>query len=141
MHRPDSPVTVVDIDQFDITINPINDNDPMAQDHDYTGNHREQLVVSLLNEGLLSDATDADLPAEELTAQVVTEPAKGNLNLNADGTLTYTPPTDEPAGQLYEDSFTYKVLNGDRESVVATVELTIQALPGPSIDMGVTAEL
>ena len=133
--------TVVDIDQFDITINPINDNDPMAQDHDYTGNHREQLVVSLFNEGLLSDATDADLPAEELTAQVVTEPAKGNLNLNADGTFTYTPPTDEPAGQLYEDSFTYKVLNGDRESLVATVELTIQALPGPSIDMGVTAEL
>lgn len=65
-------------------------------------------------------ATDADLDVLEFIQ--VSEPAKGLLIFNDDGSFTYT----ADAEQSGQDSFTFKVNDGKTDSAVATVTLQIQ---------------
>src|SRR5213078_1499264 len=69
--------------------------------------------------GVLGNDTDVDSPV--LTAVVVTGPSHGALTLNANGSFTYTP----AANFNGSDSFTYKANDGQADSNVATVALTI----------------
>ncbi len=99
-----------------ITINPINDA-PLAQDDAYTVDEGQTLVVSA--PGVLDNDTDAE--NDPLQAILVDAPNHGTLTLNADGSFTYTHDGSETTG----DSFTYKVDDGDLQSGVATVTITI----------------
>jgi len=66
-------------------------------------------------------ANDTDVNGDSLTAVLVSGPAHGTLVLNANGSFTYTP----AAGYTGADSFTYKANDGQLDSNVATVSLTV----------------
>ncbi|HET7862982.1 MAG TPA: tandem-95 repeat protein, partial [Burkholderiaceae bacterium] len=66
-------------------------------------------------------ATASDVDGDELTAAVVSGPAHGTLTVNANGTFTYKP----TANFNGTDSFTYRVTDGQADSNVATVTLTV----------------
>ena len=57
-------------------------------------------------------------------AVLVSGPAHGSLTLNADGSFTYTP----AANYNGPDSFTYKANDGQADSNVATVSITVGAV-------------
>ncbi len=73
-----------------------------------------------LPSGLLANDTDDNGPAN-LTARVVTQPARGTLQLNANGTFSYTP----NAGVVGADSFVYEIFDGTSASAPVTVTLNI----------------
>ncbi|UUZ69420.1 tandem-95 repeat protein [Polaromonas sp. P2-4] len=66
----------------------------------------------------------ADIDSANLSAAIVAGPAYGQLNVNADGSFTYTP----HANFNGTDSFTYRVNDGELDSAIATVTLTIAAV-------------
>lgn len=75
---------------------------------------------------LVGDATsilanDTDLDANPLTASVVTGVSNGSLTLNSDGSFSYTHNGNAAAS----DSFTYKANDGQVDSNVTTVSITI----------------
>jgi uncharacterized repeat protein (TIGR01451 family) len=67
---------------------------------------------------------DDDVEGDSLTAVLVTGPADGNLMLNPDGTFTYTPAPNFSG----TDSFTYQANDGNQDSNVATVTITVTAV-------------
>lgn len=75
--------------------------------------------------GVLANDVDAD--GDPLTATLLTGPAHGTLTFNADGTLVYTPAT----GYVGDDSFTYKINDGQFDSNVATA--VIHVTPGTPV--------
>ena len=74
--------------------------------------------------GLLANDTDPEDDA--LTAELVTGPSHGTLQLNSNGTFLYTPNVN------YEglDSFTYRAFDGELYSAPAIVSLTMTSGPG-----------
>lgn len=79
--------------------------------------------------GVLANDIDVDLqPGEELTATLVAGPAKGQLDLSADGSFTWTPPTPEYCGV---ETFTYRVVNGSVEGGTAQVRLESPCVEPP----------
>jgi VCBS repeat-containing protein len=90
---------------------------PVAADDSYSAAQNTPLTIAA--PGVLANDSDAD--GDSLTAVVVTPPAHGALLLGANGGFTYTP----AAGFSGTDGFTYKVSDGDDESAVAAVTLTI----------------
>ena len=95
----------------------VNNVAPEALDDAYTTN--EDVVLDVPARGVLANDTDFD-PAN-LTAVVVTEPANGTLVLNADGSFTYSPDADF----FGTDTFTYKANDGELDSNIATVTITV----------------
>jgi len=95
------------------------ENPPVAVDNTYSTNEDTQLVVTA--PGVLEN--DSDVDGDTLTAVYVSDPVHGNLTLNEDGSFTYTP----ESGYEGSDSFTYKAFDGELESNIATVTLTINA--------------
>ena len=92
---------------------------PVASDDSYAALAREQLVVGL-NSGVLFNDTDAN--ADFLTANVLTQPAHGTLQLNANGSFLYR----AAAGFVGRDKFTYQANDGLALSNIATVKLTVE---------------
>jgi hypothetical protein len=83
----------------------------------------EDAVLNVpLGTGLI--ANDIDLYLGSLSASQVTPPTNGILNLNADGSFTYTPNTNFRGS----DSFTYRVSDGYAFSNVATANLIVNPL-------------
>jgi LPXTG-motif cell wall-anchored protein len=73
--------------------------------------------------------TGSDEDEDDITFILVNGPVHGVLVFNADGTFTYTHDDSEN----YEDSFTFKVNDGEEDSDVATVTILINAtLPDTS---------
>ncbi|MGV0795300.1 cadherin-like domain-containing protein, partial [Mycolicibacterium sp. XJ1819] len=70
-----------------ITVNPVNDEAPIAADDAYAVD--EDGVLTVTGPGVLANDTDFD--NDDLTAILVDGPANGTLTLNPDGSLTYTP--------------------------------------------------
>ena len=106
----------VETANVDVAINPINDapvakDDSLTTDEDTAGNGN-----------VLTNDTDADNAI--LTAELVSGPSDGTLELNADGSYTYTP----DANFNGSDSFTYKVNDGTVDSDTATVSLAVNAV-------------
>ncbi|MFH1725517.1 MAG: Ig-like domain-containing protein [Elusimicrobiota bacterium] len=118
-----------------ISITPVNDL-PMAADDAYETDEDAALTVSEPSAGLLADDTDAE--GDSLTASLAVDVSHGTLELNADGTFTYTPARDYNG----EDSFTYKANDGQDDSEPATVTLTINAIEDAPVaaDGSVTTE-
>ena len=100
-----------------ITVTGFNDA-PVAVGDSYTVFRNQTLSVATA-QGLLIN--DADVDQDPLAAVLVQGPAHGQLNLQANGSFTYTPDTNYGG----TDSFTYKVSDGLAESNVATVELEV----------------
>jgi VCBS repeat-containing protein len=71
---------------------------------------------------LLAQAADIDSPT--LTPTIVSGPQHGTLIRNADGGFTYTP----DANWNGEDSFTYRVNDGELDSAIATVRIAVAAV-------------
>jgi VCBS repeat-containing protein len=99
-----------------ITVTPVNDA-PVA--NDFAQTTLEDASVAM---DLLGHAHDVDSPV--LTPKIVTGPAHGQLALNADGTYTYTP----DANFNGSDSFSYSVNDGELDSNLATVQLSVTSV-------------
>lgn len=91
---------------------------PTAADDSYTTGEGVPLVVPA--PGVLANDGDAD--ADPLTAVLLTPPAHGTLQLNPDGSFTYTP-TPNFSGS---DSFTYEASDGVLEDT-AVVTITVES--------------
>jgi YVTN family beta-propeller protein len=92
---------------------------PVAVDDAYAVIGGATLTVSA--PGVLGNDTDADNDA--LTAQLAGTTTKGTLNLNPNGSFTYSPGEDATG----TDTFTYRASDGLAISNVATVTITITA--------------
>lgn len=101
---------------IDLTITPVNDA-PIAGSNSYTVNAGE--VLNVPAPGVLVD--DVDVEVSPLSAVLVSGPAYGALNLNADGSFTYTPGSSF-AG---EDIFTYRASDGELSSAPAAVTIHV----------------
>jgi VCBS repeat-containing protein len=104
-----------------VTITVLADNDPPVAHADaYTIGQGGTLNVAAAS-GLLSNDTDVDNGAGQLTALLGVGPANGTLSLAADGSFTYTP----SATFTGADSFTYRVSDGSDTSTLATATVTV----------------
>jgi VCBS repeat-containing protein len=90
---------------------------PSAADNGFATD--EDTALSVAAPGVLGNDVDGD--GDGLTAVLVAGPAHGTLNVNADGSFTYTPAPDFNGS----DSFTYKAGDGIAFSAPATVNLAI----------------
>ncbi|XVU25055.1 Ig-like domain-containing protein [Actinoplanes sp. CA-054009] len=80
--------------------------------------------------GIPLPATDAN--GRPVTVKSVGRPTHGTAVLNADGTVTYTP----PPGFAGVDSFTYEVIDANGNIATATITVTVgkpDKFPGPGI--------
>jgi hypothetical protein len=99
----------------------------------------QDTVLSVPAPGVLTGATDPDQAtnpagAETISASVVTSPLHGSLSLTADGSFNYTP----TGGYFGPDSFTFKANDGQLDSNVATVMLTVAFVNQPPVSMNDT---
>jgi len=95
---------------------------PVANNESY--NVATDVPLNVPSPGVL--ANDTDPQGFPLTATVVTNPSNGTLNLNSNGSFSYTP----NSGYTGTDSFTYNSNDGYLNSTTpATVTLTIGTFP------------
>jgi hypothetical protein len=90
---------------------------PVANNDSYSTT--EDATLSVAAPGVLGNDSDAE--SDPLTAVLVSGPSNGSLTLNADGSFSYTP----VANFSGSDSFTYLANDGQADSNVATVSLTV----------------
>ncbi|MHB8899982.1 MAG: Ig-like domain-containing protein, partial [Thermoguttaceae bacterium] len=102
-----------------IIVNPVNDV-PVVTGDSYSATANTVLTVNAIT-GVLANDHDAD--GNPLTVTLVTGPAHGTLLVEGDGSFTYTPTTDYTG----PDSFTYTLNDGNVESAIATVNLSVAA--------------
>jgi len=108
-----------------ITVTAVNAT-PTAQPDSFTTAEDTPLTVG--GSGVLGNDTDPD--GDPLTAERVTNVANGTLQLNADGTFSYTP----AANFSGNTSFTYRARDGSIASDPATVTITVSPVnDGPFI--------
>ncbi|NJO18473.1 MAG: tandem-95 repeat protein [Thioploca sp.] len=112
-----------------VTITISDENDPpVALDDSYTVNEDETLTVPAGSGVLVNDNDGGD--GGPLTVAgppyIITLPTHGTTTLNADGSFTYTP----NANFFGTDSFTYKNSDGQDESNVAIVTITVNSENG-----------
>src|SRR5206468_2944077 len=99
-----------------ITITDVNDA-PVAVDDSFTT--AEDTTLNVVAPGVLSN--DSDVDEDGSRAGRVSSPTHGSLTLNSDGNFSYVP----AANYLGSDSFTYKANDGQADSGIATVSITI----------------
>ncbi|MCF6391655.1 cadherin-like domain-containing protein, partial [Mycobacterium sp. MBM] len=109
-----------------ITVDPVNDTPVTAGDTFTTDED------TVLNGNVLTNDSDTD--GDTLTATLVTGPANGTLELNTDGTFTYTPDADFNGA----DSFTYTAGDGSATSSIATVSITVDPVNDTPVTAGDT---
>src|SRR5690606_27626639 len=95
---------------------------PVANGDSYQADMDGILSVSSAT-GLLSNDSDGD--ADALTVELVTLPAHGVIEVEADGSFQYTP----AAGYVGSDSFVYRVTDGTEHSAIATVSFAVAMTP------------
>ena len=91
---------------------------PVAGDDSYRTEFETTLTVAAA-EGVLNGDADAD--GDALTVAIDTDPSRGTVTLNQDGSFTYIPDADFSG----EDSFTYTVSDGNGGVDVSTVTITV----------------
>jgi Bacterial Ig domain len=112
-----SNVATVSVVVYPVTLQP-----PVANNDTYATPQNTALVVSA--PGVL--ANDTDPLNRTMTAVLVGGgPFHGSLNLNSDGSFTYTP----AANFFGTDTFTYEASAGQLDSQIATVTLSVGAPP------------
>ena len=108
-----------------ITIEQIN-RPPEAEDDEYQVNAGETLTIDAVD-GVL--ANDSDPDGDPLTAILETDVTNGLLDLEEDGSFTYTP-NDDFTG---DDTFTYRASDGELQSAPATVTITVLEVNQPPV--------
>ncbi len=104
-----------------LTVTAVND-PPKGTADTYSVDEDGTLTVNAAN-GVLKNDTDAD--SSSFTATIGTQPAHGDVTLNADGSFTYKPDGNY-SGQ---DTFTYTATDGSATSTATTVTITVNAKP------------
>ncbi|WP_168921806.1 tandem-95 repeat protein [Polaromonas vacuolata] len=112
-----------------ITVTPVNDAPSLGEQTLAT------LEDNVLTGTLLASAADAD--STVLTAAIVAGPQHGTLTVNADGSFSFA----ADANYFGTDSFTYKVNDGELDSGLATVSLTITAVNDVPVATDATATI
>src|SRR3989441_1159094 len=90
---------------------------PVANDDPFTLAEDTPAVLDVL-------ANDTDAEGDPLTTMLVDGPSHGAVAHNADGSFTYTPATNYNGS----DTFTYTVNDGQADSNVATVSLSVTSV-------------
>src|SRR5207247_279090 len=98
------------------TITGVNDA-PVAVNDSYST--AEDTTLNVAAPGVL--ANDSDVDGDTLSAVLVSQPTHGSLTLNSNGSFSYVP----AANYNGADSFTYKANDGQADSRIATVSITI----------------
>ncbi|MEN8178484.1 MAG: Ig-like domain-containing protein, partial [Pseudomonadota bacterium] len=93
---------------------------PVAVDDSYS--MLQDSALNILAPGVLGNDSDAD--GDPLTAALDSGPSNGAVNLNADGSFDYTP----DAGFSGTDSFTYVASDGEDNSNIATVTISVDTV-------------
>lgn len=91
---------------------------PVSQPDSYITDEETTLTVGAA-EGVLSNDSDGD--GDPLSASIVTTANHGSIDLAADGSFVYVPDHDWNG----TDTFTYRADDGELESAVATVSITV----------------
>ncbi|MFO0913885.1 MAG: Ig-like domain-containing protein [Pirellulales bacterium] len=110
-----------------LTVTPVADKPTANPDSYAQPTPNTPLVVDAAN-GVLANDVNPDQAGGPLTAALNTEPTHGTVELAADGSFVYTPELDF----VGIDRFTYRAINGDKESEPATVTITVGDLDAPS---------
>ena len=104
-----------------VSLSVISVNDaPVASDDSYSTDEDTPLTIS--EPGVL--ANDSDVEGDSLASGTIAGPSHGSLSLVADGSFVYTP----DSGFSGADSFTYQANDGQLNSNVATVRVTVNAV-------------
>ncbi|MEL6110178.1 MAG: Ig-like domain-containing protein, partial [Planctomycetota bacterium] len=120
----DSPIARVTL-----SIDPVNDQ-PVALPDTYAVDEDTPLVVTGL--GVLENDSDVDNNLSELVVTELSAPGSGSLSLNADGTFTYLP----EANFTGEVTFTYKVNDGEADSLVADATIMVSPVNDAPVATG-----
>jgi large repetitive protein len=113
-----------------ITVDSINDA-PAAVANAYSTDEDTSLIVPAA--GVLANDTDVD--GDSLSAVPVSGPSHGTLTLNADGSFSYTP----EANYHGSDSFSYRASDGQAQSNIAIVTITVNSVNDAPIATGSVA--
>jgi len=101
-----------------ITVTPAGNRPPNAVDDTATTVEDQPKTIAVLT-------NDTDPDGDTLLVSAASDAAHGSADINADGTITYTP----DAGFVGSDSFTYTVSDGRGGSDTATVSMTVTQAP------------
>jgi VCBS repeat-containing protein len=111
----------IDTATVSITVEPVNDA-PVAEDDLVTTDEDTPLVGNVLADNGNGPDSDPDGDALTVSTTPASGPEHGTLELEADGTFTYTP--DE---NFYgDDGFVYEVSDGNGGSDTASVSITVE---------------
>jgi hypothetical protein len=115
-----------------IEFTPPTNHPPVAVNDTYTINE-DQLLSRNAGQGVLKNDSDPD--GDPITAILKDNPSHGTLNLNSNGSFTYTPAQDYNGS----DSFTYNAYDGMYKSHTATVNNTINPINDTPTDIALSA--
>ena len=101
---------------------------PQAQDSNYTFQENRRLNVAA--PGVLADVSDTS--GNPLSLRLISGPSNGSLQLNSDGSFTYTPNN----GFVGTDSFSYVAGDSTADSNVASVTLYELGVVANTYDSG-----
>ena len=100
------------------------DDDPATGGDQVTTNEDTSVVINVLtNDQAGADGTD---PTDG-GITTASAPLHGSVQINDDGTITYTPDENYSG----DDSFTYTITDGDGDTSTATVNVTVDPVPDP----------
>ena len=114
----DSAEPLCDEETITVTVNDVN-SAPLGVADFYAVEWN--ILLSVAAPGILANDSDSDIPLNTLTLIQLSDPQHGTLVLNSDGSFTYMPELNYQGS----DSFTYKLSDGELDSEVVTVTLTI----------------
>jgi uncharacterized repeat protein (TIGR01451 family) len=117
-----------------ITVAPVND-PPVATDNDYLTEEDTPVSGNVITDDT-GDGIDSDLEGDVLSVTLLTPVTDGTLNLNADGSFTYTPDADFSG----TDTFWYTLGDGNGGFDAAEVTIAVDANPDTVDDPYTTDE-
>jgi hypothetical protein len=103
------------IAQLELVCGAVN-HEPVAANDTLTTAKNTAKTISVL-------ANDRDEDDDDLTLASVTQPSRGSVTMNSNGTIKYTPPSN----WVGTTSFTYTVSDGNGGSDTATVTVTVKS--------------
>ncbi len=121
-------------DAFTLTVNPVQDA-PVALPDGYNVPIGSSLAILNATSGLLRNDSDADGDTFTVDVASATSPTRGTLDLNADGTFTYTNTSGQPGDT---DGFTYHVIDSTgriSQTVAVTFMLNESQYQNPLSDL------
>lgn len=114
-----------DIGTATFTINPPPNQNPVAQDDDFSGQENQSVTGNLLADNGHGADNDPDGDTVTAVAGTFTSANGGTVVVNADGTFTYTPAT----GFFGADSLGYTISDGNGGTATATAFFAINGAP------------